>query len=466
MNAASGWTENNFTTGGNTEKYREQTLGGAVYIAGNYWGQSAGFFTGEASLGDAASADTMGLSYGINLRIPIKLGPIYLFPMAGADYTFFLDHPVAHPVIEAPEGLLAVAHSSFGLQAGGGFDFWLLDNFYIRALALYDLRLPNVFELGFVDAQVGNSISRRMGPSFQLGLGGTLDSDAHNTNSIGGMVGRAVDRGRIAAAQARWDAQDAFNLDRVKARAELIEVNMPWVQKTLDASTPDVWFIMESAIGNNLAFETEGSTDTYLELYDAKSGALLDSNDNGGTDKNARLVFNVAADTNYLIRIRGKRNASAGTAATGRFRFHIIKYQAPPTPSRPAQETRTTTTVTANQDGLTNMALNTTYRNSFTDSSFIHSYILEVPAGYNSVTVYTEGNMDTDITAMTRAGWLLALAGNGDPKFVLGSDDDSGNGFNARLTIPVPEDRYICYVVIPIPSKSTGSYTITAQGGR
>jgi hypothetical protein len=340
MNAAYGWTENKFTTGGRGSVYHEQQLGGSLYMAGNYWGQSAGFFTGEAAL--SSPTEILGLSYGINLRIPIKLGPLYLFPLIGTDWIFFLDHPVTHASIAALSSPAeSAAHNSTGLYAGGGLDFWLLDNLYIRAAAFYNFHLPNLFELGFVEAQAGNSISRRMGPSFQLGLGRTLDSDANNPNSIGGLVGRAVERGRIAAAQARWDAQDAFDLDRVKARAELIGVNMPWVQKTLDASTTDVWFRLESSIGSNLAFETEGSTDTCLELYDAVSGTMLGADDNGGTGNNARLIFTVAGDSSYLIRIRGKRNVPAGTVATGRFRFHIVKHQTPAVPI-PVQAQTTT----------------------------------------------------------------------------------------------------------------------------
>jgi hypothetical protein len=467
MNADYGWTENNFTTGGTTSAYREQQLGGSLYMAGDYWGQSVGFFTGEAALEPSPTSEIMGLSYGLNLRIPIKLGPLYLFPMIGTDWAFYLDHPVTHSFTESAGGPEAVAHNSFGLQAGGGLDFWLLDSFYIRAMALYNLCLPNIFELGFEDAQAGNSTSRRMGPSFQLGLGGVLDSDGRNSNSIGGMARRAVERGRIAAAQARWDSQDDFNLERVKAGAELIGVNVPWVQKTLDASTTDVWFRMESAIGDNLAFETEGSTDTYLELYDAKLGTMLGSDDNSGTDNNARLIFNVAANTNYLIRIRGKRNASAGTVATGRFRFHIIKYQAPVTPA-PTQ-TQTPRTVTANQDGLTEMTLNTIYNNTFSASTPIHGYRLDVPAGYQSVTIYTEGSLDIRISAVTAVGMLTALAGNVDdlaPQDRLGYDDDSGTGFNAQLTTTVPEDRSIYYVVGLYDDANTGSYTITTQGSR
>jgi hypothetical protein len=462
INGAYGWNQNDITTGGNTSTYRENQLGGALYTEGDYWGQSLGGFTGNASL-YSAPTEILGFSYGFSLRFPIKLGPVYLFPTAGADYHFFLDNAVQSSVTAE-----ASAHNGLGVKFGGGVDLWLLKNFYIRAAALYNIYLENPFELA--EAQAGNSVGRRMGPVFQLGIGGTMSTDAHNDNSIGSLAGRALEKGRLDAAQARWDAQDEFNLQRVGAAAELTGVNMPWVQKNLTASAYEVWFKLESAIGDNLAFETDGSTDTYMELYDARSGSPLASDNNGGSDNNARIIFNVAANTNYLIKIRGNRNTSTGTAATGRFRFHVIKYQAPAVQAPQAQTSPSPNQSSAAAQGdYTEMTINTTYRNTFSSSSRIHIYSLEVPAGYRSVTIYTEGSLDTRIVALNTVGLATVLANGADavnPQDRLGSDDDSGDSLNARLTIPVPQGRDIYYVVGPYSDSTMGSYTITTQGSR
>ena len=70
------------------------------------------------------------------------------------------------------------------------------------------------------------------------------------------------------------------------------------------------YFRLEVRTATRLTLETTGSTDTVGRLYDSNRQAL-ETNDDGGTDTNFRIVRQVAAGT-YYVRVRGYRNERTG----------------------------------------------------------------------------------------------------------------------------------------------------------
>jgi hypothetical protein len=108
------------------------------------------------------------------------------------------------------------------------------------------------------------------------------------------------------------------------------------------------------------------------------------------------------------------------------------------------------------------------YRRRFSSAQKMHIYLLSAPAGVSTVTVWTEGNLDTRINALTAEGLAVLLQSRNLPAGAsLGSDDDSGNSYNAWLTVTVPGsgNRAICFLVDEV-NTNEGEYTFTVQSGR
>ena len=86
----------------------------------------------------------------------------------------------------------------------------------------------------------------------------------------------------------------------------------------------------------------------------------------------------------------------------------------------------------------------------FISPSDIDWYKLSFPPGGKTVTVYTEGSLDTLITAYDS---------DGDE---IGEDDDGGESYNARLTIDVPRDGILFLMVRELDHK-TGGYILKTE---
>ena len=74
------------------------------------------------------------------------------------------------------------------------------------------------------------------------------------------------------------------------------------LNRTLHNGDEDFFILLPDSIGK-LVMETIGSTDTYMELYNAISRERLAQNDDGGTDNNARIEYNVEGGRSYMVKI-------------------------------------------------------------------------------------------------------------------------------------------------------------------
>jgi hypothetical protein len=472
--------------------YHEERPGATLFLENEYTGVSLGLFTGSAGLDGSGlspeSSEILGFTGGFFFRIPIKAGPFEFFPSLGLEYDVFLDNTISPDFYDPPllkNPLSAVTHNSLWGKAGAGFDFFLFDSFFIRALGLYGLNFSTPFEKNFTAHSTDHSLSRRMGFTFHVGIGGALSSSGRNTRSVrAGLAQKKRERqererqARVAAVRERWEREDAAilrNLTRAGDGAEVVYINMP-VHKTLNAQTGDVWFKFEPLAEDHLAFEPTGDTDTYMELYNLSSGgALVASNEDNGGNRNARITQQTLTGATYLIRVRGKRDTANGTSATGSFQFKISKYTAPPpqTTTTPPPAQPTTQVRQATGEMHMEIEANTTYRDSFSTAVTAHIYSLEVPAGYRTVTFFTEGSLDTTVAALNVTGMAAVLAGQTVEQVqrlngIIGSNDDGGTGLNCRLAVTVPQDRNIYFLVSTASStrQKTGSYTFTAQASR
>jgi hypothetical protein len=95
----------------------------------------------------------------------------------------------------------------------------------------------------------------------------------------------------------------------------------PFVSRTLHDSDDEDFFLLAPDRDGPLVVETTGSVDTYLELYRAGSRNVVDENDDGGSDSNARLRCDARAGDRYIVKIRGY---SGDTGSYG-FRAYIAE---------------------------------------------------------------------------------------------------------------------------------------------
>ena len=61
-----------------------------------------------------------------------------------------------------------------------------------------------------------------------------------------------------------------------------------------------------------LVAETTGETDTYIEFFDGESRRLLTENDDGSSNYNARIRYEVTAGHRYLVKVRGYSSSTYG----------------------------------------------------------------------------------------------------------------------------------------------------------
>jgi hypothetical protein len=180
-----------------------------------------------------------------------------------------------------------------------------------------------------------------------------------------------------------------------------------WISKALDANSAD-WFSFAPDSPGILVAETQGDTDTLLDLY--RDGELLRENDDVGNDRNARIEYFVEPGVNYLIKASGVRLAGADENAAGPYRFRVTME---PMPERKARPNNTLEQAEA-------IALGETVTDHFFTAGDVNWYTVSAP-GAGRLTIHTEGTLDTLLEVYDKWGELI------------GRDDDSGYQGNAKV---------------------------------
>ncbi|MDR2111194.1 MAG: hypothetical protein LBP32_07785 [Spirochaetaceae bacterium] len=206
----------------------------------------------------------------------------------------------------------------------------------------------------------------------------------------------------------------------------------PWIDRTIHNSNDTDWFLIVPVSGGMLSVTTSGDMDTFMQLHD-ESGSLIEEDDDGGVDTNARVDYFVDAGARYTLLVRGYSDS------TGRYRFQA--------------------TLSEIDDSL--MEPNDTMEQAFSltpgepADAFFHStddvdwYRVDIPAGGAQLLAYTEGQMDTLLTVFDGADNEIA------------SDDDSGEDYNARISVFVPTGP--AFIMVDRYEDNRGIYTINIQ---
>jgi len=90
------------------------------------------------------------------------------------------------------------------------------------------------------------------------------------------------------------------------------ENNAASVSRNIRQGDEDYFLLVPDRDGR-LTMETTGRLDTYMELYQADEEELLDENDDGGQNENARIRYSVSSGVRYIVLVRGYSDRTSGS---------------------------------------------------------------------------------------------------------------------------------------------------------
>jgi hypothetical protein len=193
--------------------------------------------------------------------------------------------------------------------------------------------------------------------------------------------------------------------------------NAQVVNRTLHSGDEDFFLLIPAGDGQ-LVMETTGSTDTYMEFYNAETQEKLAQNDDGGVGSNARIRQSVEAGKRYIAKVRGY------DGATGSYGF------------------RAYISIRASASGCNNPI---PYEIGADDNAAVvnrtldredEDFFLLLPETDGQLIMETTGNVDTFMEFY-----------NAENRQKLADDDDGGRGSNARIRYRVEAGkRYIAKV--------------------
>ena len=92
-----------------------------------------------------------------------------------------------------------------------------------------------------------------------------------------------------------------------------LDENAALINRTLHGDSDEDFFLLLPVNSERLVMETTGSTDTYMEFYNADTGEKLAQNDDGGSGNNARIRYNAEAGKRYIAKVRGYNSDVTGS---------------------------------------------------------------------------------------------------------------------------------------------------------
>jgi hypothetical protein len=201
----------------------------------------------------------------------------------------------------------------------------------------------------------------------------------------------------------------------VKEDPLLLELGGTGLYRSLHRGDED-WFLVTVPEGGYAVIETDGDTDTVMELY-GENGMIAENDDGGGKD-NARIGFMAAPGKSYVARVHGYEEDETG--------WYTIRAYLSGLPDKDMEPNDSMETAFTIPPGCTVQA----FILSKDDEDW---YKITLPAAGGYFSARTDGAGDT---------WLELLDSTGKR---IAEDDDSGygaNGVNARISLILPGGTY------------------------
>jgi len=172
--------------------------------------------------------------------------------------------------------------------------------------------------------------------------------------------------------------------------------------------------------GSSISFQTTGSLDTQMELYDENHTFLTD-NDDGGEENNALVSTMIGANSVFFVKVTGYDSEDVG----------------PYTLIQSVTET-------------TDIPFGDLYNGTLSAEKSVAVYKLEIPADIDGsqLIVETQGYLDTEMSISNSEGQDL------------GTDDDGGEDENARLSVHIEAGDVLYIEVTPYDSDNYGMFEL------
>jgi hypothetical protein len=137
--------------------------------------------------------------------------------------------------------------------------------------------------------------------------------DFEKNQQIMGLLATAGSQdGRSSSSSVAADPQEPDSFDNPVSYEIGVDENAEVVNRTLHSGDEDFFLLLPENDGQ-LVMETTGSTDTYMEFYNAETREKLGQNDDGGSRYNARIRYRVQAGTRYIAKVRGSGSSDTGS---------------------------------------------------------------------------------------------------------------------------------------------------------
>ncbi len=200
------------------------------------------------------------------------------------------------------------------------------------------------------------------------------------------------------------------------------------------------WFYFENDDTGMVTVHTLGQIDTYLEVYDAGDLYTILTENDDYEDGNARVVFYSSPGRRFIVKARGFSPSSTGEYGIGCAFEPVGEDSGEP-------------------DNLLEQAGDLSPDGEWHDRLIMPVgdsdwFAVEVPASMGSgavLRVETAGDMDTVMELYAADGESVT------------SDDDSGEGNNARIDYVLPHTGRYYVQIMPYSTNETGPYRIRAE---
>jgi hypothetical protein len=227
---------------------------------------------------------------------------------------------------------------------------------------------------------------------------------------------------------------------------------------TIDANTPAVTYRFRGSLGDTVTVTMSragGDLNSYLYLMDGTGELLYEDNDSGGENGNARMVYALPADGEYLI-IATRLGRERGTTS-GSYLLELLSDAPVPV------ETETTIALPPDYEGLPQIGYGDTVEDEISDARFMDVYVFLGFEG-DRITIEMASQNAAEFRALDP--FLILLD---DERIPLVENDDiiQGQDRDARIEFTLPRTAYYSVVATRFDQEvgtSTGPYTLMLRG--
>ncbi|MBI9101161.1 MAG: PPC domain-containing protein [Spirochaetales bacterium] len=219
------------------------------------------------------------------------------------------------------------------------------------------------------------------------------------------------------------------------SEAEYISGASLSLEKKLFPSGDEDWYKLDFSgmtfgAEDSVRIKTESILDTYMELY--QNGSLVLSDDDGGSDGNASVIFSPVTGDEYYIMVRGYSSSTLGDylLSVETIVLELDSYE----PDN-------------SQEEATVIEMNTTQNHTLIMSDDIdwYTFTLNRP---NNVNFETFGDMDTYVIMYDNQGSIIQ------------ESDDDGTGYNGKISMYLEGGTYYCTVALYSPGGEVTDYSV------